>query len=55
LDTTLTLKPSQEWQASQPRSWAKVMGVWPSWDKSMPRKDVEVYQVAKDPTVANPT
>lgn len=26
-----------------------------TWDRSMPRKEVEVYQVAKAPTVAKPT
>jgi len=26
-----------------------------TWDRSMPRKEVEVYQVAKEPTVAKPT
>ena len=31
------------------------MQLHPTWDRSMPRKEVEVYQVAKAPTVAKPT
>ena len=53
----LTWKPSQEWHDSQLRNCANVTGVWPSAERSTSpqRKESDVYQVTKAPTVARPT
>ena len=51
----LALKSGQLRHCSQFLSWLKVTVLWPSADRSSPRKLSYMYHTQKAPTVAKPT